>query len=197
MKQDTVKTSACICWITGFVFLLAAGLLIGAIFTRPLLIAGIIIVLIAVLCYLRAPDSFEISDDLKLTVNYHCGNKQFGQVVKCYRLTESVCCGIRLCGNGGLFAATGLFWDRKYGKFRMYSTSASYKDCVMVETADKKIISVRRIRMPGFPIARCLKFPVSNQFLCLDVRMMIAFAVRGDIAHLNGMYRTPLQTGQT
>ena len=140
MKQDTVKTSACICWITGFVFLLAAGILIGAIFIRPLLLGGIIIVLSSAIGYLWAPDSFEISDDLKLTVNYHWGSKQFGPVVKCYRLPGSICCGIRLCGNGGLFAFTGLFWDRKYGKFRMYSTSASHKDCVMVETADKKII---------------------------------------------------------
>ena len=140
MKQDTVKTSVCICWITGFVLLLAVCFLISAIFIRPLLIAVVLILLIAVLCYLWAPESFEISDDLRLTVNYHSGEKKFGSVVKCYRLTGSFCCVIRLCGNGGLFAATGLFWDRKYGKFRMYSTSASYKDCVMVETADKKII---------------------------------------------------------
>ncbi|MFA6102097.1 MAG: PH domain-containing protein [Victivallaceae bacterium] len=140
MKQNTVKTSACICWITGFVLLLAAGFLIGAIFIRPLLIGGVLILLISLLCYLLAPESFGISEDLQLTVNFHSGRKQFGPVVKCYRLADSVCCGIRLCGNGGLFAATGLFWDRKYGKFRMYSTSANYRDCVMVETADKKII---------------------------------------------------------
>ncbi|MFA6104784.1 MAG: PH domain-containing protein [Victivallaceae bacterium] len=140
MKQDTVKTSACICWITGFVLLLATFFLIRGIFSPPNLIAGALLLLISALCYLRAPKSFEISGDLQLTINYHWGKKQFGPVVKCRRLTESICCGIKLCGNGGLFAATGLFWARKYGKFRMYSTSANYKDFVMVETADKKII---------------------------------------------------------
>ena len=140
MKQATVKTSACICWITGFILFLAAGFLIGAIFIRPLLIPGIFILLVSALCYLWTPESFEISDDLRLTVNYRLGKKQFGPVVKCHRLSESIFCGVKLCGNGGLFAATGLFWDRKYGKFRMYSTSANYKDFVMAETADKKII---------------------------------------------------------
>ena len=71
MKQDTVKTSACICWITGFVLLLAAGLLISAIFIRPMLIAGVLILAVAFLCYLWAPESFELSDDLQLTINYH------------------------------------------------------------------------------------------------------------------------------
>ncbi|OGV48199.1 MAG: hypothetical protein A2017_18495 [Lentisphaerae bacterium GWF2_44_16] len=140
MKQNTVKTSACICWITGFILFLATGFLIGAMFIRPLLIAGIFLLLVSALCYLWTPESFEISDDLRLTVNYRSGKKEFGSVVKCYRLPGSICCGIRLCGNGGLFAATGLFWDRKYGKFWVYSTSANYKDFVMVETADKKII---------------------------------------------------------
>lgn len=161
MKQDTVKTSACICWITGFVLLLAAGLLISAIFIRPMLIAGVLLLIVAFLCYLWAPESFELSDDLQLTINYHSGKKQFGPVVKCYRLAENFCCGIRLCGNGGLFAATGLFWDRKYGKFRMYSTSASYKDCVMVETADKKIIISPE--NPGIWISDCARLKIPGK----------------------------------
>jgi len=29
---------------------------------------------------------------------------------------------VRLCGNGGLFAITGWFWNRRIGRFRAYAT---------------------------------------------------------------------------
>jgi hypothetical protein len=48
--------------------------------------------------------------------------------------------GLRLWGNGGLFAATGIFWNKAYGVFRAYVTSARYQDYVLVQTRTQKIL---------------------------------------------------------
>jgi hypothetical protein len=48
--------------------------------------------------------------------------------------------GLRLWGNGGLFAATGIFWNRAYGVYRAYVTSARYQDFVLVETRTQRIL---------------------------------------------------------
>lgn len=140
MRQNTVKTSPVIWWVTGFVLLLGIGFLVASFFIFPLLLGAVIIAFVSIICYLWTPMVFEISDDLKLRVYYRLGSRQFGKVLKCRRLTESICGGVKLCGNGGLFSVTGWFWARKYGKFRMYSTSVNYKDLVMLETNNQKII---------------------------------------------------------
>jgi hypothetical protein len=48
--------------------------------------------------------------------------------------------GIRLFGNGGLFAGQGFFWNRMFGLFRAYVTSARPADLVLVETTNRKIL---------------------------------------------------------
>ena len=48
--------------------------------------------------------------------------------------------GLRLWGNGGLFAATGIFWNQAYGVYRAYVTSARYQDYVLVETRTRKVL---------------------------------------------------------
>jgi len=48
--------------------------------------------------------------------------------------------GVRLWGNGGLFAATGIFWNKEYGVFRVYVTSARHQDYVLVATRTRKIL---------------------------------------------------------
>ena len=48
--------------------------------------------------------------------------------------------GVRLWGNGGLFAATGIFWNPAYGVYRAYVTSARYQDYVLAETRTQKVL---------------------------------------------------------
>jgi hypothetical protein len=39
-----------------------------------------------------------------------------------------------------LFAATGVFWNKAYGVYRAYVTSARYEDYVLVETSSQKVL---------------------------------------------------------
>jgi hypothetical protein len=48
--------------------------------------------------------------------------------------------GLRLFGNGGVFAGAGWFWNRTLRVFRAYVTSARRDDLVLVETPARKII---------------------------------------------------------
>ncbi|MBV8308693.1 MAG: hypothetical protein JO274_14540 [Gammaproteobacteria bacterium] len=62
---------------------------------------------------------------------------------------------MRLFGNGGLFAITGWFWNRRLGRFRAYATDPQravllrYRDgkCVLVTPHDVQhfIVQVRRM----------------------------------------------------
>ena len=62
------------------------------------------------------------------------------RVTGCETLTARPPRGVRLWGNGGLFAATGIFWNQAYGVFRAYLTSARYQDYVLVATRTQKIL---------------------------------------------------------
>lgn len=139
MRQNTVKTSPVIRWISGIMIFLGAGFLVASFFVFILLPMALIVALSCLICFLWTPRTFEISDDFMFTVHYRLGSRQFGPVLKCSRITERIG-GIRLCGNGGLFSLTGWFWAKKYGRFRMYSTSANYRDLVLLETDRCKIM---------------------------------------------------------
>ena len=140
MRQNTVKTSPVIRWISGIMIFLGAGFLVASFFVFILLPVALIVVLSCLICFLWTPRIFEISDDFMFTVYYRLGSRRFGPVLKCRRITEGIGCGVRLGGNGGLFSLTGWFWAKKYGRFRMYSTSANYRDLVLLETDRCKII---------------------------------------------------------
>ena len=57
-----------------------------------------------------------------LTVELRLGRKSFGPIVKIFSAEEPSGQSIRLWGNGGLFAGTGLFWNSKWGRYRAYIT---------------------------------------------------------------------------
>jgi hypothetical protein len=76
----------------------------------------------------------------ELTVQFRAGQKVFPAVTRCSTLTARPPMGLRLWGNGGLFAATGIFWNKAYGVYRAYVTSARYQDYVLVETRTRKIL---------------------------------------------------------
>jgi len=109
----------------------------GKVYGMPWAGAGISAV--ALFCYLRAPIAYEINGD-ELTVRLRMGQKVFPAVTGCATLTDRPPMGLRLWGNGGLFAATGIFWNQAYGVFRAYLTSARYQDYVLVATRTRKIL---------------------------------------------------------
>jgi hypothetical protein len=139
MRQAAAKTSLSIKIITSGILLTTAGFLVASAFEPWLLCAGAAFSVFCIVFYLLAPASYELSEG-RLTVFRHLGTKQFAPVVKCSRITERMPFTIRLCGNGGLFAGTGIFWNRRYGVFRAYVTSARRSDLVLLETPTGKII---------------------------------------------------------
>jgi hypothetical protein len=139
MTQATAPMSTAIKVITGLVLALAAVMLLAGGKVWGLLLGGAILAATALFCYLRAPIAFELTED-QLTVRLRWGRKVFPAVTGCSTLSARPPMGLRLWGNGGLFAATGIFWNQAYGVFRAYLTSARYQDYVLVATRTRKIL---------------------------------------------------------
>jgi hypothetical protein len=118
---------------------MVVGFIVGGIRDRELLFAAALVGTIAIVCYLLAPASYDVSDGC-LTVVLHGGRFSFGQILECTRITERLPFTLRLFGNGGLFAGTGIFWNRRYGIFRVYATSARLQDSLLVQTQNYKVL---------------------------------------------------------
>ena len=139
MIKRTAKTSLSIRIVTTIIIAMVVGFLIGGLFNRNLLIGGMALGIIAFFCYLFAPTAYDISDG-RLTVLLHAGKKCFGPIVSCTLITERFPFTIRLFGNGGLFAGTGIFWNKRHGIFGIYATSAKRTDMVLVQTKNYKVL---------------------------------------------------------
>jgi hypothetical protein len=139
MTQATAPMSAAIKFVTGLVLVMTVALLIAGVKVCGLLLGGAILVAVVGLCYLFAPVAYELTGD-QLTVQFRVGQKVFPAVTRCQTLTVRPPMGLRLWGNGGLFAATGIFWNKAFGIFRAYVTSARYQDYVLVETRTRKVL---------------------------------------------------------
>ncbi len=139
MTQASAPMSPAIKFVTGLVLVMIAALLLAAWKVGAMLFAVAVLSAVALFCYLRAPVAYEIAND-ELTVRFRLGQKVFPAVTGCETLTARPPRGVRLWGNGGLFAATGIFWNKTYGVFRAYLTSARYQDYVLVATRTQKIL---------------------------------------------------------
>jgi len=140
MKQDVAPTSLSIKIITLLVLLMTIGMFIGAVYEPRLLWAGTVLAVVVVLCYLSAPVAYEIKGDQLLIIS-RLGNKTFGPVTGCsFVYNDKPSFGIRLWGNGGLFAGTGIFWNKKYGIFRAYVTTGSKSHLVLVDTPATRVV---------------------------------------------------------
>jgi hypothetical protein len=139
MNYRTAKMSLSIRIITGVILAMLAGLIIAGFRNREVMAGGAVLGIIALGCYLLAPESYDLSNGC-FTVVFHLGKKSFGQVLGCGRLGERQSFTLRLFGNGGLFAGTGIFWNRNMGIFRAYVTSAKREDTVLVQTERGKIL---------------------------------------------------------
>ena len=139
MTQASAPMSPAIKFITGLVLVMIVALLLAAGKVGAMLFASAVLAAVALFCYLYAPVAYELTGD-QLTVRFRLGQKVFPAVTGCETLIARPPRGVRLWGNGGLFAATGIFWNKAYGVFRAYLTSARYQDYVLVETRTQKIL---------------------------------------------------------
>jgi hypothetical protein len=140
MKQSVAPTCFAIKVVTGGVLALNVGFYVGAFFQPALLAAGILLSLIVLACYwFWAPVQYELTDD-ELIVSFRVGRVRYRPVVKCSVVDVPRRCSLRLCGNGGLFAGSGIFWNRQFGIFRAYITTNQPGTTVLVETPKRKII---------------------------------------------------------
>ena len=125
--------------VTASVLMLNAGFYIAAAYQHAFLPAGIFVSVIVLICYcFWTPVGYELTSG-ELTVAFRIGRKRYSPVTKCSAVDAPISGGIRVFGNGGLFAGSGIFWNRKYGMFRAYVTSSNPRDLVMVETPATKI----------------------------------------------------------
>jgi Bacterial PH domain len=125
--------------ISAAVLILDAGLVVASFVNHWALIPAALIAAVTLGCYLRAPVAYEVSRG-GLTIVFRLGSKQFGPVVRVGRVEKSTDRSIRLWGNGGLFAATGIFWNSTWGIFRAYVTTSDQKNTVIVETRTGKVL---------------------------------------------------------
>jgi len=140
MKQRVAPMSLSIKIVTGFILLLTLAIFIGAIYEPALVWAALFLAFIVLFCYLYAPVAY-VLDDKQLVIIRRINRKTFAPVIKCTSIeNDKPSFGLRLWGNGGLFAGTGIFWNRKYGVFRAYVTTGKRAYLVLVETPKDKVI---------------------------------------------------------
>ena len=140
MKQPAAPTCLAIKIVTGCVLALNAGLYVAALYRPVFPWAGLFLSVVVLGCYLFwTPVQYERTGD-ELIVSFRIGHLRYRPVVKCSKLEGRLGFGIRLLGNGGLFAGSGIFWSRKFGVFRAYVTTSKPDTMVMVETAKTKIL---------------------------------------------------------
>jgi hypothetical protein len=139
MTQASAPMSSAIKVITGLVLVMTAVMLLVAVKFGALLWGSALLMAVILFCYLYAPIAYELRGD-QLTVQFRLGQKVFQAVTGCETLSARPPMGLRLWGNGGLFAATGIFWNQAYGVYRAYVTSARYQDYVLVETRTQKVL---------------------------------------------------------
>jgi hypothetical protein len=153
VTQLAAPRSSLITLVTTFVLLLTAGFAIAAAWNPALWVGAAVLGVICVVSYLLAPVSYSLEDGW-LIVRSRVHDKVFGPVVRCTRLSESDrfprLIGLRLFGNGGIFAGVGWFWNRMLGVFRAYVTSARRDDLVVLYTAAARAIVISPEDSEGF-----------------------------------------------
>jgi hypothetical protein len=139
MNYRAARLSLSIRVVTAGTLAMAGGFVIAGFHDRNLLVVGAAVAIVALLCYLLAPVSYDLSGGC-LTVVLRVGKVRFGRIVRCARITERLPFTVRLFGNGGLFAGTGIYWNKRFGVFRAYITSAKQLDMALVETEKYKVL---------------------------------------------------------
>lgn len=132
--------SASIKVVTSIVLVMNAAFFVGAYSNRMLIVPASILSAVILLCYwFWTPVAYDLSGN-ELIVSFRIGTKRYAPVVRCSMLDEHLSFTVRLFGNGGLFAGSGIFWNRKLGVFRAYVTSSKMDGLVLVETSRTKVV---------------------------------------------------------
>jgi len=139
IKQKAAKANNAVKIVSAIVLAMAIGLVVASFYKIQFLIGALLLGIISLICYLLAPVSYELSED-KLTVFSRLSKRTISPIQSCKRITDPVKLTLRLWGNGGLFAVTGIYWNKAYGKFRAYLTSTKTEDVVLIETDKLKIV---------------------------------------------------------
>lgn len=141
MTQKAPPPCRAIRIITALYVAATVGAFVAGCFSLPALLVGGLLALLGFYCYVFwSPVAYELADNT-LTVFFRASRKRFDGVTRCSLITERLpCLTIRLCGNSGVFAGAGIFWNRRYGIFRAYVTRNKHMELVVVETQRRKII---------------------------------------------------------
>jgi hypothetical protein len=146
MTQRAAPTSPLIQVVTGTYVLITLGVLLAAaVRLSPLAgVVGGILALTGLACFLLAPVAYELSDG-QLRVVLRVGRLRYGPVVKCMTPQEvaslpNLMWGLRLFGNGGVFAGVGIFWSPALGVYRAWVTSARRADLVVLNTLKTRVL---------------------------------------------------------
>src|SRR5206468_8446135 len=105
MKQRTADMSPAVIVVTWMYLFITAGCFVIGFFHPLALLTAALLALIAVVCFLTAPIAYELAGD-RLTVFTRLGSREFLPIIKCEPVTRTLWLGIRLFGNGGVFAGT-------------------------------------------------------------------------------------------
>ena len=146
LTQRAAPTSPLIQLVTGIYVLITIGVLVGAaVWPSPLMaVVGGILGLTGFACFLLAPVAYELSAG-RLTVVLRVGRLRYGPVVNCMTPQQvanlpNLMWGVRLFGNGGVFAGVGIFWSPALGVYRAWVTSARRADLVVVNTRKTRVL---------------------------------------------------------
>ena len=125
--------------VTTCVLALALAFVAGGLLEKHLPLAGLLVGLVALICYLLTPVAYDTTG-AQLTVLLRAGKKSFGPITGAVPLPGRWPFTLRLFGNGGLFAGTGIYWNKPCGLFHAYLTSARLQDAVLVTTDICKVM---------------------------------------------------------
>jgi len=139
MIFNAAPTSRAIKVVTTCVLALALALVAGGLLDKHMPLAGLFVGLIAFVCYLLTPIAYETTGG-QLTVLLRVGKRCFGPIMGATPLPGRWPFTLRLFGNGGLFAGTGIYWNRAHGVFHAYVTSARPQDAVLITTSLHKVV---------------------------------------------------------
>jgi hypothetical protein len=140
MKQNAPTPSRAIQIVTLVCGGIMLAFFVAGFFEPPMFLAALFLLLIGCYCYFFwSAVAYELSGDT-LTVFFRASRRQFRPVIRCSLIDGRLGMGIRLCGNGGVFGGSGIFWNRRFGVFRAYVTRSKPSELVLVETATRKIL---------------------------------------------------------
>ena len=126
--------------LTLLILLMTLGFFIAALRDPRMWVGAWIAAGIVLVCYFTSPVSFCIWQG-RLVVMLGLFGINYGRILSCGEFDEDkLPFTLRLFGNGGVFAGTGIFWNKRWGVFRIYTTSTDVRKMVLVDTDKHRVL---------------------------------------------------------